>query len=48
MPIWAVIIIAIVVMAVLSCLIICYINKKKSARLRNLLGEYEDGETGEK
>jgi hypothetical protein len=47
LPVWAVIIIALIVMAVLACLAIWYINKRKSARLRSLLVQYPDGETGE-
>jgi uncharacterized membrane-anchored protein YhcB (DUF1043 family) len=47
-PIWIVIILAIVVMALIGCILICILNKRKS-KLRNLLDEYEeDGETGEK
>ena len=46
-PIWIVIIIAIAVMALVGCVLICYLSKRKS-RLRNLLDEYNsDGETGE-
>jgi phosphotransferase system glucose/maltose/N-acetylglucosamine-specific IIC component len=47
-PIWIVIILAIVVMALIGCILICILNKRKS-KLRNLLDEYEeDGETAEK
>jgi hypothetical protein len=47
-PIWIVIVGAIVVMALIGCILICVLNKRKS-KLRNLLDEYEnDGETGEK
>lgn len=47
-PIWIVIVIAIFVMAFIGCILICFLNKRKT-KLRNLLDEYnDDGETGEK
>jgi hypothetical protein len=46
-PIWIVIILAILGMALLGCILICIVSKRK-AKLRNLLDEYNDGETGEK
>lgn len=47
-PIWIVIVGAILVMALIGCILICVLNKRKT-KLRNLLDEYEnDGETGEK
>ncbi len=47
-PIWIVIVLAILVMALIGCILICVLNKRKT-KLRNLLDEYEnDGETGEK
>ena len=47
-PIWIIIVGAIVVMAIIGCILICVVNRRKT-RLRNLLDEYnDDGETGEK